>query len=217
MRICFSSHGNVAFFEAPAGNYFIGGREGYVACAFDTSGNVFRAYDAGPWESGWSPPTIAQPNGTNTFPLTITRRTTNNWMELKQTFSRDTTEFDVTITMTLKNTSGKTLFVNLDRYADWDVSPNSGDDYTRTTDFTVEAWDSSLRRPAISLSTSATDNPWAYYESYFNWYSSTLGGCEAGNWSNLAGAGDFVGRISHTLGGMAAGASKTFRVFYRTY
>ena len=61
--------------------------EGYVVC-----GSGANAWDAGPSESGWGSPTISQPNGANTVPLTITRDTTNGKLRLTQRFTRDATE-----------------------------------------------------------------------------------------------------------------------------
>ena len=47
LKVCFSNHGNVGRFEAPSGTYFLVGREGYVACAKDSGGTAYSAYDAG--------------------------------------------------------------------------------------------------------------------------------------------------------------------------
>jgi hypothetical protein len=52
-------------------------------------------------ESGFGAAIINQPNGANTFPLTITPDTTDGFFRLQQTFSRDAAEKDVTITMKL--------------------------------------------------------------------------------------------------------------------
>jgi hypothetical protein len=144
----------------------------------------------------------------------ITRRTTNNWMELKQAFSRDTSTYEVIITMTLKNTSGRQLFINLDRYADWDVPGYYGDDYTRTSDLAVQAWNLSGEHASISLSTSATDYPTALHGRYSDWYSRDLAYCGAGVSSSETGPDDFVGRVNHYFE-IPPGASKTVRVYYR--
>jgi hypothetical protein len=106
VKVCFSNHGNLVQFESPAGfeHIRVGSfGEGYVVC----SGTTAHGFDAGSTEAGFGAPTISQPNGANTFPLTITRTTTNGVFQLRQTFAWDTTEKDVTITMTLTNRSSR--------------------------------------------------------------------------------------------------------------
>ena len=218
IKVCFSNHGNVSRFETPAGRIYIGGGEGYVACA-NSGTTIYSAYDAGISESNWGNPVISQPNGANKFPLTITRKTTNNWLELKQTFELDPAEYDVTIAMTLKNTSGKTLQeVEISRYADWDIFPGATDDHTFTSDSSVFAWTHSLGYvPVMSLSSASTEQPRSYYETYTEWRAD-LAYCSAGH---IPGAppneDDYVGRITRFFGTMAPGVSKTIKVVYRRF
>ncbi|HEX3033904.1 MAG TPA: hypothetical protein VHT73_02070, partial [Thermodesulfobacteriota bacterium] len=130
MKICISNHGNPVQFESPKNfeHIRLGSiGEGYVVCSNLTS--VVHGYDAGFAESGFGPPTINQPNGSNTLPLTITRDTTDGVFRLKQTFSRDSNEKDVTITMTLTNISSSNRSdVILDRYFDGDIDNDFSDD-----------------------------------------------------------------------------------------
>src|SRR5690348_4566906 len=66
---CLSKDGNIVLYESPAGrSHMTSLQEGYVLCA---GGDQASYYDAGTSESGWGPATTTQPNGPNTFPLTI--------------------------------------------------------------------------------------------------------------------------------------------------
>src|SRR5215471_21427242 len=117
LSFCITSTGNIMQLQNPSGVYYISS-EGYALCSsYDPSNTAPLpvAYDAAYFASDWGEPTITQPNGPNTFPLTIVRVSTGGF-SLKQTFSRDTSEDDITITMTLANQSGSTGYnVRLDR------------------------------------------------------------------------------------------------------
>jgi hypothetical protein len=116
-RFCISNHGNVLNFEAPLGNDHITS-EGYALCHNNVT--TTDGYDTGGSESGCGNPTISQPNGANTLPLTITR--TCSCIRFKQVFARDNVERDVTITMTITNVCGTTLQkVYVSRYFDGDI------------------------------------------------------------------------------------------------
>lgn len=218
IKICISTHGNLSRFETAGNRIYINGGEGYVVCA-NSGSTLYSAHDAGIAESNWGNPVITQPKGANTFPLTITRKTANNWLELAQTYALDAAEYDVTITMTLKNISGKTLTdVEISRYADWDIFPGSDDDHTFTSDSSVFAWTHSLGYvPIMSLSSASTEQPRSYYETYTEWLAD-LKYCSAGH---IPGAppieDDYVGRISRFFGTMAIGATKQIKVVYRRF
>ncbi len=100
-----SNHGNLISFESPAGRQAVfGGREGYAVCS---QGGLVHGHDTGDVEEGFGAPTFAQPNGAGTFPLTVTRRTTDGKFQLTQVWNKpDPVEKDVTVAMTLKNVSG---------------------------------------------------------------------------------------------------------------
>ena len=114
-------------------------REGYAVCAANAVGAApVVAYDSANVEAGWQVPvTISQPNGPNTLPLCITRRTTGN-LELQQCFSHIANEREVDITMTLRNLSGATAYnVMMDRYFDGDIAadPAMTDTHVPPTQF----------------------------------------------------------------------------------
>jgi hypothetical protein len=119
-RFCISNHGNLLTFEAPLGNDHIAA-EGYALC--HANATTVDGYDTGGSEAGCGAPTITQPNGANTLPLSITRSC--GCLRLKQDFARDTPERDVTITMTVTNICTATLQnVYVSRYFDGTHRPD---------------------------------------------------------------------------------------------
>ena len=143
LSFCTTQNGNVAKFESPQSysQLAIGG-EGYGFCD-TTNGNV-RYYDWGTYgDSGnWLAPTTVQPNGPNTFPLTIKRITSDGIWTLTQVFSRSTTTPAVKVTMTLQNNSGVTRQAYLERFADIDANGSSSDNWFSADWF--GAWGSTL-------------------------------------------------------------------------
>ena len=134
LSFCVSGNGNVSTLESPKtfSQIFLGG-EGYGIC--DMTKQV--SYDD--WgvygdSNNWFDSVLTQPNGPNTFPLTITRSTLDGAWTLKQVFSRNSSAPSVTIKMTLKNNSSASKSVELARFADIDADGTSdGDsfDYNR--------------------------------------------------------------------------------------
>src|SRR4051812_29407330 len=130
--VCFSIHGNVTSWISPAGHQHLGlHEEGYVLCA---GGDNFNYFDAGSAESGFGGPTVTQPGGANTLPLTIERTTTDGRFRLRQTYDVDPAEHDVTITMTVTNLSGDTQNVVLGRYFNANISNATDNYWARTSD-----------------------------------------------------------------------------------
>lgn len=144
---CFTVDGNVTRFTAgaPGGasHEHIAASdlyEGYALCSNTTP--VARDL-AMLGETGFGPPTVLQPNGANSFPLTITRATTDGSFVLKQRFLATPSRV-VTVTMTVTNTSAGSLAgVKVSRLVDADVDATTVDDTFVTT-----------RRAALAI-----DNP----------------------------------------------------------
>jgi hypothetical protein len=109
--VCVSSHGNVSSFQIGGGPDHINS-EGYVICS--------HAWDQGTGEAGFGEPTTSQPNGPNTFPLTITRSTTDGAFRLEQSYKLDQPNGQFIVTNKLTNTSGATLY-NVDFLRSVDV------------------------------------------------------------------------------------------------
>lgn len=208
LKICITRHGNVILFIAPSGVENIARGEigeGYVACAGTAANSAVTAYyDAASAESGW-----AEPYKVTTSPAKVYRKTTDGKLELVQSFSRDTAELDFTITMTLFNRSGKTLYnVRLDRYADFDVFGTvQGDTYHRTPR-SVFAQDSGNILTMADLGSAGAATA---IHSWSGWQKNV---CNQPTAASPTSRGDWLGRISYSFGTMAKGASKTVTLVY---
>lgn len=140
LNICFSNHGNLIKFTSPAGFEHI--QLGTIAEGYSITdiGSGVSYYDFGSFESGFGAPSIAQPNGANTFPLTITRSTTDGIYQLRQVFSWNTATKQVTIAMTVVNNTTVTRTIHLTRYFDGDIDNIASDDFYARTNASVIAW-----------------------------------------------------------------------------
>jgi len=130
LSFCVTQNGNLGSFYSPS-NYrqLYPGAEGYAIC--DWSNNYsYRDFGTYGDSGNWLASTIVQPNGPNTFPLTIKRTTSDGIFTLTQVFSRNTTTPSVKITMTLRNNSGVGRTAYFERFADidaWGISFNEFD------------------------------------------------------------------------------------------
>jgi hypothetical protein len=214
LSFCITSTGNVMQLQNPAGIYYISS-EGYALCSSYDPSNLAPlpvAYDAAYFESNWGAPTITQPHGPNTFPLTIVRLSTGGF-KLKQTFSRDTSEDDITITMTLTNQSGSVMYnVQLDRYLDADADNTTSNIYGRSADNIYAYVDlgSGIMMGDITRTVSHT----TAVHTYGTWVRNT---CNQASTATPTPYQDGVGRISYLFGTMNNGASKTVKVVIRRW
>jgi len=126
---CVTSNGNILQLEAPAGVEPI--RNGVFLEGFTICDHTFahRNWDLGQYvpNGDFGPPTIVQPNGPNTLPLSITRTTFDSAYTLKQTYTRNNNDRSVTVTMSLSNSDiGFTgpISVTLWWAADFDMNGN---------------------------------------------------------------------------------------------
>jgi hypothetical protein len=225
-----SNHGNLMSFESPAGRQAVfGAREGYAVCS--QGGGVVNGHDTGDIEEGFGAPTFAQPNGAWTFPLTVTRRTTDGKFQLTQVWNKpDPVEKDVTVAMTLKNVSGAPIDSNvlLSRSGDFDLGDNSADLGAKTID-SAWMWDdeggpevqpAGLKLTALTFGT----NHAARIETTWDWMvgrtsptlsASRLGCQDLFTQTPTPAARDLAMRSFYVLeGGLAAGQSKTVKFEY---
>ena len=221
MKACVSKHGNLTSFQSPAGREHIRvGKviEGYTLCWNENnpSGALHEYIDLGDEEDGWQEPyNIHQPNGKNTLPLTIYRKSTDGLLELEQKFARDSAELDLTITMTIYNRSNRTMLgARLFRTADFDVSGTPGDD------FFLAAGRSVVAGPAVSMMVFGADN--AVFATYKNWSDEWGSYCEPSvgiMWQHVtAEPGDYVGVVRQMYGvNLKPGARQTLKVVYRIH
>ena len=217
LTYCVSEHGNIARFSSPAAapeHIRIGViREGYAVCAATAAGAAPAiSYDSANAEAGWQAAvTIVQPNGANTLPLCITRRTLGN-LEVQQCFSHIANEREVDITMTVRNLSGATRYnVMMDRYFDGDIAADPGDDrYTRSTD---AVWGEDGIHTLVLANISGLAYPHTAAVHTFGGFLANA--CNQASVATPTAAGDFVGRVSYQFGNLVANAVRSVRVQYR--
>ena len=212
-----SSHGNIIDLESPANFSHLQDAEGYVV-SMNTSIGVIRYYDAGFVEpsfcSGniraWSSAVFESglnPNGT-----TLTRSTCDGAWQLIQTFTMNPINHELTVTMTLKNTSGFNYTgVQLGRYFDGNIDNDYSDDsFSRTFD-SVEGRDSTLdllSLTAISFNTSHT----TAIHTFSGWDPSLA---SQASLASPTAAGDYVGRVTYSLGTINYNTQKIVKVLYK--
>jgi len=218
MQVCFSEEGTLMQFESPAGFEHLragGSGEGYALCS-RTGVHGFAASVA---EDGFGPPTSTQPGGPGTFPLTSTRTTTDGIFQLTQTFSRDSSQLALILSMTLKTLSSVAQSsVQLSRYFHGALDNDAGDDkYSRTPDTVVEKESYGVMLTAQTFGTGHT----IAGEKFQDWTSASGGGtargCTAIGQPTPTAPGDFVGRVTYNLGTINPGSSKTVKMVYRRF
>ncbi|HKQ53861.1 MAG TPA: hypothetical protein VJT74_15915, partial [Pyrinomonadaceae bacterium] len=116
------------------------------------------------------------------------------------------------ITMSLRNLAPfAQTNVRLDRYFDADVDADAGDDvFTRTAD-AVAAQDGTLDNLSLTALTFNVGHATTIH-SFGGWIPSITN--QAGL-ASPSGPGDFVGRVSYTLGTINSGLAKTVKVLYK--
>jgi hypothetical protein len=215
-----SNHGNLIRLESPADfEHMASGTvgEGYVV-SMNTAGGVVRYFDAGFSEGtgctgnlrSWSPTvfeTNATANGT-----TLIRDTCDGAWRLTQTFLRNVTNHELTITMTLKNLSGFNYTgVVMDRYFDADLdNDNSDDRFSRTFD-SVTGQDSTFDSLSLTAISFTIPHSTAIH-TFAGWNPAVTNQASV---ASPTGAGDFVGRVSYSLGTINNNAQKIVKVLYK--
>ncbi|WGZ93239.1 MAG: hypothetical protein QJT81_15670 [Candidatus Thiothrix putei] len=202
---CVTADGNIARFDLPSGNYIY--TEGYAVCS--ASGN---AADAGKQsETGWNDPTILQPNGPNKLPLTITRTTADGVFSLVQKYAFAAASKSITVTMTLKNTSGVTQpNVRLSRIVDADVE--SFDNIMSNSRAEVVAFKDPLGAGRLSLTANTLKYPIVTSSgdySSFPWLD-----CSPAANTTTPYSGDTVGKVTYEFGSLAKNISRTVAFVY---
>ena len=223
MNICFSTHGNIMRFESPAGfeHIRIGAfREGYALCSQNlltppgVPAPTTIAYDSGDMENGFNPALdqVIQPLP-NAFPLTVIR-TSVNGLQLTQSYSADSTERDVTVTMTVRNMNALPRFaVRLDRYFDGDIDNTPANDlYSRTAD---SVWGYQSLGHGLLLTDISPAPGTAHTTAVQTMLGMVPASCGQASVATPTAAGDFAGRLSYSIGTLPPGASRTVRINYR--
>jgi hypothetical protein len=216
-----SDHGNLMSFESPQGQVAtFDGQEGYAVC--NSAGGAF-GHDTGSVEAGFGAPTFSQPNGAGQFPLTVTRKTTDGKLQLKQVWSKpDPVEKDVTVSMTVTNLTSSPLFaLELSRSGDFDVGNSGSDRGARTTDSGWQ-WDDigSADTPGGLMLTALTPNSgqishFAQLHARNDWTGAGRTQCLSAQLETPTSIQDLAMRMFYELGDFNAGQSKTVKVEYR--
>ena len=217
---CISERGNIEDIESPAGFVHNEYGEGYVACGSGITGD----YDSGTDFAGWGAPTADQPNGAHKFPLTITRKSTDGKLELNQTFDWDTAQKEITVTMVLKNISAASMTnVKLARYFDADVDTygfNAYDDIFDADSDSVwgrQAAESGPRHGLLLSALSLGVTHSAVVEKSSDWELTRKTCTPASVPTPAASPDDYIGRLTYSLGTLAANQSKTVIVLYKRF
>lgn len=225
-RYAVSLHGNVVNLESPiftdsSGNplyrHLFGG-EGYAVSMSTSSGRI-TYWDAGFMEAtgcsgnsrSWSPTVVE--TSVNANGTTLTRSTCDGAWQLTQTFARNTVNHELTITMTLKNTSGGQNYTNVElaRYFDGDIdSSTGGDRYNRTFD-SVHAQESTFDNLMLTALTFDTPHLTAVHP-FSSWNRAVTTQASA---AVPTAAGDFVGRITYQLGTVNSNTQRIVKVLYK--
>lgn len=220
-RFAVSAHGNVVNIESPiyagAPYQHIFGDEGY-ALSVPTSIGTITYWDAGSFEAtgcsgtsrSWSP-TVFE-SGFNANGTTLTRSTCDGAFQLIQTFARNTVNHELTITMTLKNTSGFNYpNTQLSRYFDGDIDRDFGDDvFSRTID-SVYGQDGSLDNLMLTALTFNINHTTAVHTAS-GWNAAVA---SQASLATPTAPGDFVGRVTYNLGTVNNNTQKIVKVLYK--
>jgi hypothetical protein len=226
LRVAVSDHGNLTGFESPFGIFQNSGGEGYALCS--NAGATVHGYDVAGSEAGFGTPTFAQPNGAGTFPLTVTRNTTDGKFKLTQVWATpDAGEKDVTVTMTVKNLSSSTINnVFLSRGGDFDVGNASSDRGALTGD-SAFLWDDRIGptnqaedTPATGLQLTALTFATSHgpdIDTLAHWVTGDAARykhCDDFTELTPTGRADLAMRVVYKLGNLSAQQSKTVKYEY---
>jgi hypothetical protein len=133
MQFCVTENGNITQYATPTSSeHFSSQSEGYGVCdnTGDIHGNPVNYYDyAAGGALHWDTATVDQPGGANTFPLTITRNSSDGLWKLVQTFSQSAKDRAVKIRMDLTNNSTIDRQVSILRFADIDANGLTSNDF----------------------------------------------------------------------------------------
>jgi hypothetical protein len=168
-NFCVTENGNIQNFFYPAGKSQIYA-DGYGVCD-ETAGVSY--YDDGAEASGnWRSPVVTEPGGANTFPLTITRTTSDGIWTITQAFSRNTADAYVKVVMTFKNNTGVSRSAWMTRYVDIDADQYSGSNWFDSSANSGWGYQPSTNYPNHGLtirSNQSVHNFFGYHTPYTNY------------------------------------------------
>lgn len=219
LSFCVTANGNVLYLTSPQGYQHFGGTEGYSLCDAGT-GNVYWDYAAHGDDAAWGAPTVTQPNGPNTFPLTIKRTTVDGIFTLTQKFTWNTAEHIVAVSMTVKNNLPVTKNLYLTRMTDADIDncSNSCHSYFMSNDQTDMAWGTGVPAPDPYALMLYTTSPAIAHVATFDAFSIGIqtNACSIPINQTQEFFFDAVFYLTHNFS-LPAHASKTINVEYKRY
>ncbi|MBI3475820.1 MAG: hypothetical protein HY010_08810 [Acidobacteria bacterium] len=155
-KFCVTGNGNISQYATPSAIEHIGtGSEGYGICDV-ASGVEYADYAGGGATFNWLNSVVTQPNGPNTFPLTVFRTTSDGLWQIRQTFTRDVPSRAVKIQMELINQTAVSKSAYLVRFADVDVEGGKSNLFQSTA---FSAFGSNFLGVGIQLRDSAKAHP----------------------------------------------------------
>lgn len=215
IKWCLNANGNLLSLRSPGEIEHIrpigtnlAWAEGYTLCV----NGALKAYDTGYVGAGFGPPTVlAAPTATG---ITIRRKTLDGTFQLDQKWSRDNTERDLTLQMTLKNLGGPVAWVELGRITDVNVDfslDKAFPDRFDRTQYTLWFRDPVNGRDGVTMKM-LTLNP--------NYYVVVAGldftpRCIYPQLAFPGGPQDVMGHARIRFGAMSSGAQKVVKVGYR--
>lgn len=205
---CITADGNVAQFlvggeGGPYEHIRVGDvTEGYTLC---NAGATARYDAAGGTEGGFGAPTINQPGGPGTFPLTITRSTADGQLALQQRFTASATR-TVTIKMAVTNTSAVSRTgVRVARFVDADID----NDGVHSTFIRTRRATTAFKDPGGgNLTLTATTRARAVTTTLGNYGVGAFDTCTGLSDVGIFGPADGVMKAVYELGTLPAGATR---------
>ena len=219
IKWCLNANGNLVSLRSPGEIEHIsfkgpsgpGAIEGYILCV----NGALRAHDTAlrPALNLGPPTVIAAPTATG---ITIRRKTLDGLFQLDQKWSRDNTERDLTLQMTLKNLGPAVGWVELGRITDVNVDYSLDElfpDRFDRTQYTLWFRDQVNGRDGVTMKL-LTLNP-AYYAVVVPYWPAFDARCNYPQLAFPGGPTDVMGYARYSFGTMSSGAQKVVKLGYR--
>jgi hypothetical protein len=212
IAVCVTKFGTLQTFESPAGaQHVFGGLEGYTLCA---DGNLVGVHIGEGFVAGFGRPTFDQPTP-GAFPLTITRRSLDGTLRLRQVWARpDTKARSISVKMTVTNISGGPVpFVRLSRSTDIDANGSALD---LAGSNGSGSWQYDANGAGLLVRTEPTAIEFlSFIANRGDWFTDASSGiCIDTDVTQPAPSADYASRVTWFFGTMAAGSSRTVTATY---
>ena len=211
-NVCLSNEGNVTEIDAPAGfSQADLPEEGYQLC---TVGADYRDFGA-LGNNGWLAASVVQPTPGSIVGLVVTRKTTDNQWQLKQTFGKSNAKREITITMALKKLNSPIGGpVYLERWNGFNLDNDflSGSIHDQTANSVTGRRIRGLSLTALTFGTTHFNA----VGTNFN-FGAQPGVCNAVSAASPTAFVDGAGYVTYSLPGFNTGETRTVKFAYRVY